>query len=411
MKRYLRLENIGRLITMTNKGRGELGVIENACCLIKQGKIECAGDVCELPEIEDYLIQRLDVKGAVVMPGLVDCHTHLVHGGWRALEAADRARGVTYEEIAKAGGGILSTVHATRDASFEELCDSAKFRANEAFLKGVTTIEVKSGYGLDLETELKMLKVVYWLNKNHPITFVPTFLGAHTIPADYQTNRRKYIDLIIDEMIPRVADEGLAEFCDVFVENIAFTKDEAREILEVGLKHGLKPKIHADQLTNSGGAMLAAEIGAVSADHLEHTPDDAISAMAEKKVTGVMLPGSTFYLGQTDFAPAKKFLRAGVNLAISTDYNPGTTPNIDLFLTATIAMSRLKLSIEDCLRGITLNAARALSLEKKGVIEVGADADLIVLDCPNEYYPIYRYGSSSLKYIIKDGRIAYDRKS
>ena len=411
MKRYLLIKNINRLVTMTDQGEGELGVIKDAACLVKQGKVDWVGKQGEVPEIEEYLCEALDVEGRVVMPGLIDCHTHLVHGGSRELEVADRARGKSYEDIARAGGGILSTVKATREASFEELCRSALNRANEAIQKGVTTIEVKSGYGLDVETEIKMLKVVQWLNKNHRITFIPTFLGAHTIPKEFKDNRKKYIDIVVNEMIPRVAEEGLAEFCDVFVDEIGFNVDEAREILGAAKKHGLTPKIHADQLTSSGGAELAAEVGAVSADHLEHASDKGIEAMRLANVTAVMLPGSTFYLGQKDYAPARKFIDAGLDVAISTDYNPGSTPSVDLFLTATMAMSRMGLTIEECLKGVTINAAKALNIDNvRGTIKPGAVADLIILDVPDEYYSVYRYSHNSVKTVLKKGKSVFERR-
>lgn len=412
MKRYLLIKNIGRLVTMTEKGEGELGVISDAACLIKGGRIEWVGKAGEAPQLEDYQVQSIDAGGGVVMPGLIDCHTHLVHGGSREKEVAKRARGVSYEQIAADGGGILSTVHATRKASFNELCNAAFGRANEALEKGVTTIEVKSGYGLDTETELKMLRVIDWLDHNHPVSFIPTFLGAHTVPAEYRDKRERYVDIVINEMIPKVAEEGLAGFCDVFVEGIAFSVDEARWILEAGKKYGLVPKLHADQLTGGGGAELAAEVGAASADHLEHASDKGIEALAGAGVVAVMLPGSTFYLGQDCFAPAKKLIDSGLEVAISTDYNPGSTPSLDLFLVATIAMSRMKMTIEECLKGITVNAAKALQIgDGRGTIRRDGIADLIVLDAPDEYFPVYRYGSSWVKYVIKNGRVAFEKKS
>jgi len=264
---------------------------------------------------------------------------------------------------------------------------------------------------LDLETELKMLQVVHWLQKNHPITFLPTFLGAHTIPADYKDNREKFVDIIINEMIPEVAEENLALFCDVFVENIAFTIDEGRKVLEAGKHNGMQPKLHVDQLTSSGGAELAAEVGAVSAGHLEYVSDEGVKALSGAGVTAVLIPGSTFYLGQDHYAPARKLIDAGVDVAISSDYNPGSSPSLDLPLVATMAMSQMDMTIEETLKGITVNAARALQLEDgSGVLRKDGAADLVILDAPDEYYPVYRYGSSSVKYVIKNGKIAYERR-
>lgn len=411
MKRYLLIKNIGRLLTMTDQGDDELGVITDAACLVKQGRIEWLGKNDQAPRLEDYLVCVIDACGGTVMPGLIDCHTHLIHGGSRQNEAAERARGRTYEEIAKAGGGILSSVKATKDSSIEELCCRAIKRADEALAKGVTTMEVKSGYGLDLVTELKMLKAVERLSTEHSMSFVPTFLGAHAFPLEYKNDRMKYVDLIVNEMIPGVAEQKLAVFCDVFVEGIAFTVDEGRRILEAGKKHGLHPKIHADQLTSCGGAELAAEVGAVSADHLENVSEQGIKALAEKKAVAVMLPGSTFYLGQNNFAPARKLIESGVDVAISTDYNPGTTPSLDLFLMTTIATSRMKMTMEECLKAITVNAAKALKIEDgRGVLRQNGVADIIVLDASDEYFPIYRYGHSSVKYVIKNGLCVFEKK-
>lgn len=409
MKRYLQLNNIGRLATITDKGEGELGVITDASCLIKQGRIEWIGKNGEAPELADYLVQELDVSGATVMPGLVDCHTHLVHAGSRQNEMVMRARGATYEEIAEKGGGILSTVKATRAANFEELCKSSFRRANESLRRGTTTIEVKSGYGLDLETELKMLNVVKWLNANHHASFIPTFMGAHTLPSEYKSDRKKYVDLVVNEMIPAVVKDGLAEFCDVFVEKIAFTIDEARIILDAAKDAGMKLKIHVDQLTFCGGAELAAEVGAISAEHLDHVSKAGIRALSEASVTAVMIPGSTFFLGSQKYAPARDLIDAGVTVAIATDYNPGTTPVTDLFLMATIAVSYMRLTMEEAIKGITVNAAKALGLtDGQGTVTVGGVGDLIVLDAPDEYFPLYRYGTSSMKYVIKEGKIVYE---
>lgn len=411
MKRYLLIKNIGRLLTMTDQGKGDLGVIENAACLIKRGRIEWFGGAENIPKIEEYLYSLIDAEGGVVMPGLIDCHTHLVHGGSREMEVAERACGKSYKEIAKEGGGILSTVRATRETSFEDLCRQAAKRANEALENGITTLEVKSGYGLDIETELKILKVIYWLQTNHHMTFVSTFLGAHTVPGEYQNKRGEYVDLVADEMIPKVAGDGLAEFCDVFVERIAFNPGEARRVIEAGKKFGMSPKLHVDQMSSGGGAELAAGLGAVSADHLEYISDKGIRALAENNVTAVLIPASTFYLGEKKYAPARKLIEAGVDVALSTDYNPGSSPTLNLFLTATIATSYLKMTMEECLKGITVNAAKALGIDDgRGTIRKDGVADLLILDAPNEYYPIYRFGSSCVKCVIKNGKPLYEKK-
>lgn len=411
MKRYLMIKNIGRLVTMTSQGGGELGVIENACCLIRQGKIECVGNICDIPQLDDYLVQTIDAGGGVVMPGLIDCHTHLVHAGYRQNEMVERSKGTTYTAIAEKGGGIISTVESTRKAAFEELCSTALARANEAFNKGVTTIEVKSGYGLDPETEIKMLKVVEWLSQNHPADFVPTFLGAHAIPKEFKDNRGRYIDIIINEMLPKIKEEGLALFCDVFVDDIGFTPDEARKIIEASKRYGLKPKLHADQFKRSySGAELAAELGCVSADHLDYVSDTGIAAMREKGVIPVILPSATFFTSHTEYAPAKNMIGAGLPVAVSTDYNPGTSPTLDLFLAATVSMCSNGLTADSALKGITINAAKALNIDDgRGTIKKDGPADIIILDAPDEYFPLYRFGSSHVKYVIKKGMIRYSR--
>lgn len=412
MKRYLMIKNIGRLVTMNGEGEYGLGVIENAACLIKQGRIEWFGKAEDSPQVEEYLVSYLDAGGKAIMPGLVDCHTHIVHGGSRENEAAMRARGKSYEDIAKEGGGILSTVKATREAGFEDLCEKALKRADDALENGITTMEVKSGYGLDLETEIKILKVVEWLETNSPVSFVPTFLGAHVIPLEFKDKRDKYVDIIVNEMIPRVAEEGLARYCDVFVEKIGFTRDEAVKITEAGKKYGLSPKLHVDQLSNVCGAELAADIKAVSADHLEYASDAGIRRLAESGTVAVLIPGSTFYLGGSNYARARKMIESGVTVAVSTDYNPGSTPCLDLFLMATIGVSYLHMTIEESLKAITVNAAKAIELtDGRGMIKKDGIADLLILDAVNEYFPVYSYAGKNVKTVIKDGKIAYERRN
>jgi imidazolonepropionase len=408
MKEYLVIKNIGRLITLSKSGHGPLGVIEDATCIIHQERIMWIGKSKAAPKIEEDKCESIDAQGGTVMPGLIDAHTHLVHAGTREDEFARRTKGESYEEIARRGGGIMSTVHKTRLASFEELSISAIHRADEAFSKGITTMEVKSGYGLDLETELKMLKVTEWLNKNHPIDFIPTYL-AHAVPSEYKNQRLEYIEYIIKKILPEVSKKGLARFCDVFVDEIAFSTEEAREILSAAKSNGLKLKLHADQLSQVGAAELAAEVGAVSADHLEHAAQKGLEMMAEKGVVAVILPSASFFLNRKP-PDARRMIDAGLTLATSTDYNPGTAPSLDLFLSATMSSVMCGLEIDEAIKGITLNAAKALGLEKEvGSIEVGKQGDLIILDAPNEYMPIYRYGSNLVRQVIKTGRQVFPR--
>ncbi len=407
------ITNIGRLITME-----PVGVIQNAAIEIEDGKIKSviASKAKQSPkrncgqEIASALrprndMQVIDAEGCVVIPGLIDCHTHLVHGGERVDEFAMRARGASYEAIAKAGGGIMSTVEATRAASENELLKTAKTRAHEALSHGITTIEVKSGYGLDLETELKMLCVVKRLNKELPIEFVPTFLGAHAVPPT--SSRKDYVRFIIDKVLPAVARDELARFCDVFVEKIAFTKEEAKKILAAAFQLGLKPKLHADQLTSCGGAALAAKLKAVSADHLEHVTKKDMIAMAKANVVAVLIPSSTFFIGG-NYSKARDMIKAGVKVAVSTDYNPGTSPILNLWLAASMGITQMKLTPEEAYQAITINAARALGMEKThGSIAVGKVADLVILNTRNEFEPFYRFDRSFVAKVIKNGKVVH----
>jgi imidazolonepropionase len=407
------IKNIGRLVTMVpSKGReGLLGVIKNAFIEIKEGKIKRFGENFLIPP--NPPLEKggeggfLDARGCVVIPGLIDCHTHLVHAGDRSDEFALRARGASYEDIAKAGGGIMSTVKATRAAGEDELLKLAAERAKEALSYGLTTIEVKSGYGLDLETEIKILRVVKKLGPLTKQDFIPTFLGAHAIPKDKE--RRKYIQEIIEEMLPAVAKEKLAVFCDVFVENIAFSAREAEQILKAAKGHGMGLKIHADQLSSNGGAALAAKLNAVSADHLENVTGEDIAAMAKKKVTAVLIPSSTFFVGGR-YADARGMIKSGINVAISTDYNPGTSPILNIWLAANMAVTQLHMTMEEVYKGITVNAARAISIDAThGTVETGKHADLVLLNCKSESEPVYRPDKSFVDKVIKNGEVIYEK--
>jgi imidazolonepropionase len=445
------ITNISRLITMEpGPGReGPLGVIRNASVEIKDGKIkkitsnirhsrESGNPAVSSGLDPDFRrgdglrwhdMQILDARGGVVVPGLIDCHTHLVHAGDRLDEFAMRARGATYGEIAVKGGGIMSTVRATRSADEDELFNLAGRRANEMLSCGVTTVEVKSGYGLDLSTELKMLRVIKRLNKELPQEFVPTFLGAHTVPEGmsfprkressgctgdprlrgddklHVDDKRRYLALLIHEMLPAVAKERLAVFCDVFVEKIAFNKKEAEEIFRAAAKCGLKAKLHADQLSSCGGAALAARLKAVSADHLEHITEKDIKALARAGVVAVLIPSSTFFI-RGRYAPARKLIKAGVKVAVSTDYNPGTSPILNLWLSAAMSVAQMKLTPEEAYAGITVNAARALGLHKThGSISVGKVADVVILDTKNEFEPLYRFDKLFVSKVIKKGKL------
>ena len=408
------IKNAGELLTLSasHKEESGIGIIRNGALAIKNGRILWIGKTDELSNA--FALNRrgkeIDATGKVVMPGLIDSHTHLVFAGSREHEFEQRIQGLSYLEIAERGGGILSTVEATRKASFEELFSLGKKRLDRMLSKGVTTIEAKSGYGLSLKDELKILKVMKALKESHPIDIVPTFLGAHTVPKEFKNDRRRYIDLVIEEMIPRVAQEGLAEFCDAFCEEKAFNLEESRKILETGKRYGLKPKIHADQLSSGGGAELAAEVGAFSADHLEYVSPAGIERMAEKGVTAVLLPGASFFLSMKKFPPAREMIEKGVVVALATDLNPGSSMTESLPLMMTMGCTLFKMTPKEVIQATTIYAAKSMGRENEiGSLEIGKQADILVLDIPNYRYLPYHFGVDHAEIVIKKGRIVYRR--
>ncbi|HET8649301.1 MAG TPA: imidazolonepropionase, partial [Gemmatimonadales bacterium] len=326
--------------------------------------------------------------------GLVDCHTHLAFAGWRADEFAEGALGKSYLEIARRGGGIASTMRATRAATAAELVHLSARRLDEMLMLGVTTVEAKSGYGLDAESELKILEVYRTLERIRPARIVPTFLGAHTIPPEYRDRRNEYIALLL-ELIPQIAERGLARCCDVFVEESAFSIDEARQVLLAGRAAGLLPKLHADQLTAGGGAELAAEVGAVSADHLECASNAGIDAMAAAGVVAVSLPIASLYLRQSPM-PARRFIDRGVPVAVATDFNPGSAPSSHLPLAMTLACTLQRMTPAEALKGATLYAARAVGMESQvGSLEPGKAADFAVIDAPDVDHWLYHFRANA----------------
>jgi imidazolonepropionase len=406
------IKNAGELLTLSSSFKDEsgLGMIRDGAVIIREGRIFWVGKTGDLPN--EYGLskegQEIDATGKVVMPGLIDSHTHLIFAGSREGEFEQRIQGLSYLEIAEKGGGILSTVEATRKASLEELFSLGKRRLDRMISKGVTTIEAKSGYGLSLQDEMKILKVMKALKGIHPMDIVPTFLGAHTIPKEFRNDRTGYMDLLSEEMIPKVAHEGVAEFCDVFCEEKAFTLEESKKILETGKRYGLKPKIHADQLSPGGGAELAAEVGAFSADHLEYVSQEGIKKMAEKGVIAVLLPGASFFLSMKKVPPVREMIEKGVRISIATDLNPGSSMTESLTLMMTMGCTMFKMTPKEVIQATTLHAAKSMGREKEiGSLEVGKQGDVLLLNIPNYRYLPYHFGVDHVEWVIKKGKVVY----
>jgi imidazolonepropionase len=385
------LAAIGQLATCRAEGgQGEIHAISDAALVWDDGVIKWVGPERELPA-EYRKAERIDAGERLVIPGLIDCHTHLAFGGWRADEFEQRIRGRSYLEIAEAGGGIVSTVRQTRAAGEEQLVERAGQFLEGMLALGVTTVECKSGYGLSEEAELKLLRVYRRLAREQPVRLVPTFLGAHTVPPEFRENRAAYVDLLVNRLIPAVAREKLAACCDVFVEESAFSVNEARRILRAGQAAGLAAKLHADQLTSNGGAELAAELGALSADHLEHISEQGILALARAGVVAVSLPLASLFLGQTPL-PARRLIQAGVPVAVATDFNPGTAPSYHLPLALMLACTLQRMTPTESLKGATIYAARAVGLERSvGSLEPGKAADFALIDSPDVNHWLYHF--------------------
>jgi imidazolonepropionase len=383
------LRNIGDLATCRAEGgQAEIHAVSEAALAWREGVVSWLGPEDNLPS-EYSADESFDAGGRLVIPGLVDCHTHLAFAGWRAGEFEQRILGRSYLEIAEAGGGILSTVRATRAASQEALHARSRLFLDEMLALGVTTVECKSGYGLSLEEELKQLTVYRQLAEEGPARIVPTLLAAHVVPPEYREDRQGYVDLVVGQIIPQAAGAGIAHCCDVFLEESAFTFDEARRILEAGNAAGLLGKLHADQLTDGGGARLAAEVGAVSADHLECISKDGIRAVAEAGVVAVSLPIATLYLNQSPM-PARRLIEAGAAVAVATDFNPGSAPSYHLPLAMSLACSLQRMTPAEALKGATIYAARAIGLEDRvGSLEPGKSADFAVMDAPDVDHWLY----------------------
>lgn len=390
----------------------DLQVIDGGWVACKDGWIIAVGREREItPSIRiDRDTVVIDAKDKVISPGLIDPHTHLVFGGSREDEFVLRAQGAEYMEIMAAGGGILSTVKATREASLEDLRLSGRRRLDWMLRMGTTTVENKSGYGLNLETELKQLQAGALAGKHHPVEVIQTFLGAHAWPTEYEDDHQAYVDLIIHKMLPKVREQGLAEFCDVFCETGVFSIEETRQIMLAAKQLGFELRLHADEMTSLGGAELAAELGAVSADHLLMISDKGIQALAEAGVVPILLPATAFTL-QKPYAPARRMLEAGLPVALASDFNPGSSPTPSLTFTMALACLYMKMTPEEAWHAVTINAAHSLRRGHiLGSLEVGKQADIVIFDVDNYRKVPYFYGVNLAEVVIKQGKVVADNK-
>ena len=417
MKMDLIIKNIGKLVTMegsffprVGKQMNELTILENAYIAIVEGKIFQVGMGEDYKDLvgENTIID--DAYGMLVTPGLVDSHTHLIHGGSRENEFSKKLNGVPYIQILQEGGGILSTVNATKNATFDELYNKAKKSLDRMLEFGVTTVEEKSGYGLELETEVKQLEVAHKLDEEHPVDLVHTFLGAHAVPVEYKSNSEAYIKLLVEETMPKIKELGLAEFCDVFCEEGVFSVEESDYILSKAKEMGYKLKIHADEIVPIGGAELAAKLGCVSADHLMAASDQGLKDMAEKCVIANLLPGTSFNLNKPS-ANGRKMIDLNVPISLSSDYNPGSCPSENLQFVMQLGCLNLKMTPNEVLTAVTINAAHCVDRATEiGSIEVGKKADIAIFDAPNVEYLMYHFGINHIGRVYKDGRLVVKNK-
>jgi imidazolonepropionase len=389
----------------------DLGIIRQGALAVRRGKIVWVGPSGDLlTSVRPMAFSRLiDAYGKTVMPGLVDPHTHLVFGGTRETEFATRIQGRTYLEIAAAGGGIHATVAATRKASKQELKASARRSLDRMLALGTTTVEAKSGYGLDVPTELKMLEVIRELNEEGPTTVIPTFMGAHEIPPEFRQNPNAYVDLVITRMIPEVSARKLSRFCDVFCETGVFSVEQSERILRAAQTAGLEPRVHADELTDLGGAALAARMKARTADHLLFASDDGLRQMAAGGVMAVLLPGSAYFLHLQRYARARDMIAAGIPVALATDFNPGSCMTESMPLIMNMACTQMRMLPAEAITAATINAAWAVGEEDcAGSLEVGKQADLLVLDAGSHEHLCYHFGVNLVEVVVKNGKVVVE---
>jgi imidazolonepropionase len=389
----------------------DIGLVPRGAVAVHDGRVVETGPSPEI--LARYRGKTtIDAREGTVLPGFVDPHTHLVFGGTRQDEFVLRCQGVPYMEIARKGGGIRASVRQLRGRSEEELLELTLGRLRGILAAGTTTVEAKSGYGLSVESELKSLRVIRAAGQRQPLTVVPTFLGAHEVPDEHRENREEYVRIVTDEMIPRVVEEGLAEFCDVFCEEGVFSVEESRRILLAGRDAGLSPKLHAEEFEPIGGARLAAEVGAVSADHLVAIDEEGMDAMAEAGVIPVCLPGTSFFLHLPRHAPARRMIEKGMPVALATDFNPGSSMTHSMPMILTLACVNLGLSPAEAITAATVNAAWAISRgHEVGSLEPGKKADLVVWPVPDHRFLAYHFGSARAQVVVKEGRIVFEAEA
>jgi imidazolonepropionase len=411
----LAVVNCAQVVTLAGPARPrvgpemrELGVIANGGMFVCDGLIERVGARAEIESLIERDTMVVDAGGRVVLPGFVDAHTHPVFAGTRVDEFEERSKGATYAEIAARGGGIQSTVNSTRAASIDELVATAKRYAGWFLRGGTTTVEAKSGYGLSLEDEIKILRAIKLLDDETPLRYVPTFLGAHSIPPEYRARRDEYVALLIDEMLPRIARDKLAEYCDVFCEEIVFTTDETWQILSAARCHGLGLRLHADQLSLSGGARLAAELGTVTADHLEHTDAAGIAALKDAGVQPVLLPGSVYALGSSRYPAAREMIDAGLAVVLATDFNPGSSPTPSMTMILSLAATHMKMTPAEGITAATINASYSLNRGAQlGSLEPNKIADFVIHDCDDYRELAYFFGVEHAQRVYVGGRLSH----
>lgn len=410
------IQNAAEVVTCSgNRARrgsamSDLKVVEDGTVIVENGKILAVGRTSDvLAGFDATGFDRLDARGKAVLPGFVDSHTHLVFGGYRADEFAWRLRGDSYMDILQRGGGILSTVNATRSAAFEELVTTGRRRLDSMLSFGVTTVEGKSGYGLDRDTEIRQLEAMKTLNDQHPVDIVPTFLGAHAVPPEYRGRSDDFIDFLTEAVLPEVAQRGLAEFCDIFCETGVFSVSQSRRLLTAARRMGLKIKLHADEMTPLGGAELAAELAAVSADHLLQTADEGFEALAAAGVSATLLPGTAFSLKEP-YARARAMIERGCAVALATDFNPGSCFTESIPLIVALATLYMGMQTEEAVTALTLNGAAAVDrADRIGSIDPGKQGDLVVLEFASYRFIPYHLGVSTVETVVKNGTIVYDK--